>query len=104
MKKNITIGEKYRPAMEITDQVEADAYFEMCVEHTMRLGKSRQEAEKIERSNLGYYAGYYDHETMARVNRLFHTQHPIFGKTIPTAEEAFEAGRKNAIKAGAGGI
>jgi len=104
MKKNITIGEKYRPAMEITDQVEADAYFEMCVEHTMRLGKSRQEAEEIERVNLGYYADYYDHGIMARVNRLFHTEHPLFGKTIPTAKEAFEIGLKLAEGGGDTGV
>ena len=93
MNNKITIGDKYGPAMEITDQVEADLYFEICVKHTMRCsGKTRQEAEVIEQSNLGYYAGYYDSETMVRVNRLFCTQHPVFGNTIPTAEEAFNVG------------
>ncbi len=32
-----TIGAKYGPAMEITDQAEANAYFEACVEHVLRL-------------------------------------------------------------------
>jgi hypothetical protein len=71
MNVNITIGEKYGPAMEITDQAEADAYFERCVQHTMSYGKSRDEAEAIERINFGYYSGYYNVETMTRVNRLF---------------------------------
>jgi hypothetical protein len=57
-------------------------------------GKSREDAENVERSNLGYFAGYYNAETMERVNRLFKTTHPIFGGTIPTPEEAFEAGRQ----------
>jgi hypothetical protein len=35
MNKDITIGEKYGPAMEIKAQAEADAYFEQCVEHCM---------------------------------------------------------------------
>ena len=97
MNKNITIGDKYKPAMEITDQAEADAYFEKCVQHTMSFGKDRTEAEKIERQNLGYFAGYYGHETRERVEQLFRCAHPIFGNAsdgAPTAEEAFEAGRK----------
>lgn len=90
----VTIGDKYRPAMEIADQGEADAYFERCVEHCMRGSeRTREEAEAIERSNLGYFAGYYGRETMERVNRLYRTAHPIFGTTAPTAKQAFEAGK-----------
>jgi len=94
----ITIGEKYDPAMSITDAKEAREYFELCVEHTMRSGKSRVEAEEIERKNLGYYAGYYDSATRARVERLFNCAHPFFGaiaeKGSPTQEEAFKIGCK----------
>lgn len=91
----ITYGEKYRPAMSITDQTEADDWFEACVEHCMRFNRTRAEAEDIERENLGYYAGYYDFETRQRVERLFGGVHPIFGSTAngePTPEEAFNAG------------
>lgn len=96
MKDPITIGEKYDPAMKITDQAEADAYFEECVQHCMKHGESREEAETIERANLGYYAGYYDYETRLRVERLFTCAHPIFGPALkgkPTPEEAFEMGQ-----------
>lgn len=79
MKRDITIGEKYAPAMDITDQEVADAYFEACVQHTMDWGKSREEAENTERENLGYYAGYYGNETRERVERLFGCAHPVFG-------------------------
>lgn len=102
----ITIGDKYRPAMEITDQAEADAYFERCVEHCMRHGRTREEAESVERQNLGYFAGYYGRETMERVNRLYRTAHPVFGTTIPTAEQAFNMGKafaEPAAPAGGGG-
>lgn len=76
----MTIGEKYEPAMKIEDQSEADAYFRRCVLHTMKYGrKTMMEAESIERQNLGYFAGYYDHETRLRVERLFKCQHPYFG-------------------------
>ena len=94
--REATIGEMYGPAMKIIDQKEADEYFEACVAHNMLFGNNRAEAERIERINLGYFAGYYDSKTMARVNRLFKTTHPIFGEAVPTADEAFEAGEKMA--------
>jgi len=93
-----TIGETYESAMKITDQKEADKYFEMLVQESMQeSGKSREEIEKIQRSNLAYLAGYYDDATRLRVERLFCCAHPIFGKAsehIPTIEEAFELGKK----------
>lgn len=93
----ITIGDKYGPAMEMTEQSDADAYFERLVEHTMRMRPcGRVLAESIERQNLGYYAGYYSDETRRKVEQLFHCAHPIFGKITevgaPTAEEAMQAG------------
>jgi hypothetical protein len=91
----IIYGDKYGPAMRITDQAEADAYFEQCVAHAMLFGKTRWEAERVERANLGYYAGYYDDETRARVERLYRTAHPVFGAIAngaPSAEEAFRLG------------
>lgn len=95
-KSRITIGDKYKPAMEITDQAEADAYFEQCVAHAMSFGKTREEAEKTERANLGYFAGYYSHETRERVERLYRCAHPIFGSIQasgpPTSEQALQTG------------
>jgi hypothetical protein len=100
-KDTTTIGDMYHPAMAITDQAEADAYFERLVEYSMReWGKSREEAEQTQKSNLGYFAGYYDSETRERVERLFHCSHPVFGsiaeKGAPTPEEALEAGKRMA--------
>ena len=102
MKKNITIGEKYRPAMRITTQEKPDAYFEKCVKHTMSFGASREAAESIERQNLGYFAGYYDNETRKRVECLFHCSHPFFGAVAdgpPTPDEAFLKGVEVATRA-----
>ena len=102
MEKNITIGDKYGPAMKITDQAEADAYFEQCVQHSMSFGRTREEAESIERSNLGYYAGYCNTETRWRVERLFKCAHPIFGaiaeKGEPSPDEAFRMGQEFGAK------
>ena len=75
-----TIGEKYKRAMEVKTKPEADREFERLVEHTMRtFGRTRQDAEKVERTNLGYYSGYFSVEVQARVERLFGAAHPIFG-------------------------
>lgn len=95
---NMTIGEAYGPAMEITDQQKANEYFEALVQNNMKHGNSREEAESIERQNLGYYAGYYDNATRERVEMLFNCEHPVFGPIAdngaPTPEEALEAGRR----------
>ena len=94
--ESVTYAEKYDPAMSITEQAEADAYFERCVLHHMSFGIERADAERFERGNLAYWAGYYDNETRARVERLFHCEHPIFGSIEkngpPTAATAFRMG------------
>jgi len=104
--KPMTYGEAYGTAMTIRDSNTAAAYFETLVKHQMEHGHcSREEAEKIERGNLGYYAGYYGQETRERVERLFNCVHPIFGSSAhpPSPEEAFRLGSQmgEAMKNGA---
>jgi hypothetical protein len=79
MKLHITAREKYDPAMRITTQEEADAYFEECVEHQLAMheGMPRSRAEDVERQNIGYWSGYGKLETRARVEHLFKCRHPI---------------------------
>lgn len=98
---HVTIGDKYRPAMEITEQADADAYWKRMVEHNMACAaaegkhQTREEAERIERGNVGYFAGYYGLETQERVERLFMAVHPVFGSVKGpqmTAEEILHAG------------
>ena len=43
-------------------------------------------------ANIGYFAGYYSAEIADKTYELFETEHPIFGKTHPTKEEAFRKG------------
>jgi hypothetical protein len=107
----ITIREKYDPAMQMTDQAEADEYFRMCVEHTAEwliqdgkantMSEAMPKAEVIERTNLGYYAGYYSTETRERVERLFRCEHPVFGAIAangqPSTADALIAGVKAGI-------
>lgn len=77
----MTSGEKYNPAMALTTQAEADLYFARLVERTMRVRPelTREEAEQLERANLGYWTGYHSHETAERVERLFNACHPVLG-------------------------
>ena len=94
----------YAEAMEIQTQEAADIYLARLVRWCMRVtGCERQEAERIQRSNLGYFAGYYSSETRRRVERLFRCEHPIFGAIEkngpPTPAEALQAGFKMGVAA-----
>jgi hypothetical protein len=88
--------EVYGPAMKITNPEDAQNYFNCLVQYmfSVDMTKTREEHTKIQKSNLAYFAGYYDTETSNRVQRLFQCVHPIFGGVSPTPEEAFELGRK----------
>ena len=93
-----TIREQYGPAMDIDNQADADAYFAALVARNKEhFGQDEEEAATIHRSNLGYYAGYYDNETRERVEHLFKCAHPLFGaiadKGAPRAKEAFAMGQ-----------
>jgi hypothetical protein len=56
------------------------------------------EAKKMLLSNLGYYCGYYPAELADKVYEMFDTEHPVFGRTHPTPEEAFRKGMEMAQK------
>lgn len=82
MHGDMTIGEKYEPAMHMTDPKEAAEYFEFLVKKNMQsFGTSYNEAVQYEIGNLGYYSGYFDTETRQRVNRLFGAVHPVLGNS-----------------------
>lgn len=101
--KSITIGECLSPAMDITNSYDARVYFDALVDYYVEINLmenkpvTRELAIDIAKSNLGYYAGYYDRETAVRVQELFKCVHPIFGKTEPTPEEAFKMGQDMAM-------
>lgn len=87
----------YGPALEVTDEAGAAEFFEsLVVRHMRETNHPREKAEAIERYNLGYYLGYFDTATRARLEPLFKCRHPIFGSIAengpPSLEEAFLAG------------
>jgi hypothetical protein len=91
-------------AMRAVTQEHADEIFAALIEESMASGVDRESAEDIQRSNLGYTAGYYDAETRERVERLFNCVHPIFGpiaeKGQPTSDQAFRLGQQMAATRG----
>lgn len=102
-KEKLTYGECLNPAMAITDEADAQQYLADYTAFIQRaLDKEPRSdgktAAEIARDNLGYYAGYYSADTRERVERLFKCAHPVFGSIsrngAPTAEEAFEAGKR----------
>lgn len=99
-KDRLTYGECLKPAMEITDQADADQYLKAYIAFTQKFidsgeVKEGKTAEQIVKSNLGYFAGYYSDETRVRVEKLFNCSHPVFGAIAqgkPTPEQAFNKG------------
>ncbi len=88
-----TIGEVYGPAMKITDQDEADIYFEQLVTDAIinSPGISHQAAKDQELANLKFYAGHCDDETCQRVVQLFFHLKPSLTRTQKKINKAFES-------------
>ena len=85
-KDTLTYGEALDPAMEIKDPDEALQYLKDYVVYLQKFldEEPREDAMtalEIAKTNLGYYAGYYDGETQVRVEKLYKAVHPIFGTT-----------------------
>ena len=88
-----TIGELVDAVLSVSSPKDATEFYEGYLEYLQVLGKSRGRAEEIAKSNIGWCFG----EGMApdRVEMWVETcqaYHPIFGSTIPTAEEAYKTG------------
>ena len=98
--KEITIGDKYSGIEKVKTLEEARFYLVKCVIHSVvnNPDKTYEEMTRVELSNIGYYAGYYDQKTASRVMKMFNTSHPIFGQTYPTPGEAFRMGQELARK------
>lgn len=101
-----TQSKPFDVAMEITDQADADHWFAEYIETNLPRysGRTREEVERIVRSDLGYYAGYYSDETRERVERLFNCAHPFFGKFVENGRPTFEQALRMGIAVGKASI
>lgn len=57
---------------------------------------TQEEARSRVLENIGYVTGYLSHSAADHIMELFDTQHPVFGRTHPTAEEAYRMGQEYA--------
>jgi hypothetical protein len=86
-------------AMQAQTEGEAAAHVAAIVEEMQRLTAEPLTAERLDaiaRENIGYWAGYYSHETRERVEKVYACEHPFFGKIAeygaPSPTIALEAG------------
>lgn len=94
-----TYGQQFEGALACQSPEQAESWMEKEVIHLVEMhGKSPIEAVKIIKANIGYMAGYYDHETAQKIHRLFGAVHPIFGASTYfkdlSPEQAFNMGQK----------
>jgi hypothetical protein len=77
------ITTKDQAAALVTEEVRAIAEFYHL---------SEEEARKRLLESIGYVTGYLSHDQADHVMELFDTEHPVFGRQHPTAEEAYRLG------------
>jgi len=94
-----TFGELFNLALKLAkeNKSEAQEWFKEYVHYIMTENNSnnRDEAVSIAKSNLGYFAGYYDAETCDLIYKTYQCSHPIFGdKPFDVdPEEAYRKGQ-----------
>jgi hypothetical protein len=81
-------GDLYGPAMNIQTEEEATSYMVALTHWSARhWGGDYKALWDRHLSNIGYFAGYFDEATRARVEKVFKAKHPIFGSAnLPVTE------------------
>lgn len=80
-----THGDMMNALLELESRTEAREFMKVYSAHNVHAYQ-----------NVGYAAGYFDRETAQRIHEWCETSHPIFGRSEPTPEEAFEMGQRMA--------
>ena len=79
--------EAYEKAMVITENLKLSSEDDES-DDPGELTDAELTAEEIVKINLGYESGYCGMGVQERVEKLFHTQHPIFGKIKEDEKDA----------------
>lgn len=94
-----TMGEVFEFALNLakTNKEEAQNFFKAYVEYILEDNdkvNTIEEAERITKSNLGYFAGYYNQEVCDIIYETYQCSHPIFGDKpfSVSAEDAYKKG------------
>lgn len=87
----LTNSDLLDPAMRITNELDAEHYFEEYVKYLCAYYHiNKAEAEKNAKENLGYWAAYFSHKVVDRVELLFDAPHPLFSKIKPTLSQVLD--------------
>lgn len=77
----------------ITTKEQAAAIIEEEVTARMSIALSEEEeARSIIKANIGYCTGYMTPEQADKINDLFNTEHPVWGRSHPTPKQALRLG------------
>lgn len=78
-----TMGEIFNAALDVAKTGNGDrcqAFLTSYVEYIVSESNHNvDEAENIAKSNLGYFAGYYNSEVYETINKAYGAVHPVFG-------------------------
>jgi len=95
-----TMGEIFDLALRLAKKDpngEAKDFFHEYVNHISIVNHySWDKSVECAKSNLGYFAGYYNRETCDIINKVYEVQHPIFGCNPfdVSPEKAFNKGKE----------
>ena len=94
-----TFGEVFNKALELAkeNKNEAQEFFKQYIQFILEDNdevNTIEEAERIAKSNFGYFAGYYNQEVCDIIYETYQCSHPIFGdKPFDVSpEEAYQKG------------
>ena len=78
-----TMGEIFNTALDVAETGDGNrcqAFLTSYVEYIVSESNSNvAEAERIAKSNLGYFAGYYNSKVYETINKAYGAVHPVFG-------------------------
>jgi hypothetical protein len=78
-----TMGEIFNTALDVAKTGNSDRCQEFLTSYVEYIVSESNlnvaEAENIAKSNLGYFAGYYDRDVYNAINKAYGAVHPVFG-------------------------
>ena len=94
-----TMGEVFDEALHLakTNKNDASDFFRTYIEHILEDNENINtfnEAERIAKANLGYFAGYYTPEVCDIIYKTYQCSHPVLGDNPFSIdpEEAYKKG------------
>lgn len=97
-KETLTYGEALEPIQFVNNKEQAQKFIEDYFNFTKKVvigtpeeGMSDEHYMGVVKSNIGYYAGYFDNDTRNKVHDLFEIEHPYLPRNV-APDEALRIG------------